>query len=112
MTVAAMDERERDFLAVIAYVYLQHGQAEHAIGIIEAILGARPHDHDVLRLQAYALLELKQFEECLDVTDYLLGGHGHDEPGYIWLIRSRALYGLGRHAQARELWNQSRQRMH
>lgn len=107
----AMDERERDFLVVVGYVCVQHGRAEQAADVLEAVLVARPHDRDAIRLLAYAYLEMTRFQECLDLTDYLLGGHGQEEPAFVWLIRARALYGLGHHEQARELWNQSRRKV-
>jgi tetratricopeptide (TPR) repeat protein len=103
-----MDERTRDFLAVIGYVYLQHGDAESAAAVLEPVLAARPHDRGAARLLAYAFLQRKRFRECLELTDFLLNGHGSQEPSYVWLFRCRALYGLGRHEEARRLWEQTR----
>lgn len=103
-----MDERTRDFLAVIGYVYLQHGDAANAASVLEPVCQARPHDRGAARMLAYAYLQTKQFRKCLELTDYLLSGHGSQEPLHVWLFRCRALYGLGRCDEARELWNQTR----
>ena len=105
-----MEERERDFLATIAYVYLRHGDAENAAAVLEAVSEARPHDQDIARMLAYAYLQLRQFRNCLELTDFLLGGNGVNESTLVWLLRSRALYGMGRRQEAMELWRQTRQR--
>lgn len=104
-----MDERERDFLAVIGYVYLQHGDADSAADILGAVLVSRPHDRDVARALAYAHLRMGRFQECLELTDFLLAGEGRHEPRIVWLMRSRALLGLDRREQARDLWERKRQ---
>jgi tetratricopeptide (TPR) repeat protein len=104
-----MDERVRDFLVVVGYVYLQHGDATNAAAVLEPVCEARrPYDREAARLLAYAFLQLGRFQECLDLTDGLLGGPDPDEPLHLWLFRSRALYGLGRRQEARELWERAR----
>ena len=103
-----MDERQRDFLAVTGYVYLQHGAAANAADLLETAHIARPHDRCVARLLAYAYLQLRRFRECLELTDYLLNGYGNQEPLQVWLFRCRALYGLGRSQEATELWSRVR----
>lgn len=102
-----MDERERDFLAMLGYVYLQHGDAANACVVLEVVRLSRPHDREVARALAYALLQVERFQECLDLTDFLLAGSGREESTLVWLLRCRALLGLGRCEEARELWKKT-----
>ena len=93
---------------MIGYVYLQHGDAANAASVLESVHAVFPQDREICRLLAYALLRLGRFQECLDLTDFLLSGHGTQEPLHVWLFRSRALYGLGKHREAQKLWKQIR----
>lgn len=102
-----MDERERDFLVMLGYVYLQHGDTCDAIAVLEAVRMSRPHDRDVTRALAYAFLQDGRFQECLDLTDFLLAARGAGASSLVWLLRCRALFGMGRCAEARELWKQT-----
>lgn len=104
-----MDQRVRDFLSVVGYVYLQHGDATSAASVLKPVHAMHPQDREIARLLAYALLQLGRFQECLELTDFLLSGYASNEPTHVWLFRSRALYGLGRRQEAQELWKQIRQ---
>ena len=105
-----MDDRRRDFLILVAYIYLRHSSADDAVTLLEAVHLDRPHDHDVVRLLAYGYLQVGRYAECLDLTNYLLGGSHECVNGTIWLLHCRALQGSGQHEEARELWKNLRLR--
>ena len=104
-----MDERQRDFLVLVAYIYLRHSDAEDAVSLLEAVYMSEPHDRDVIQLLAYGYLQIEKFSECLELTNYLLGGKQEELSGMIWLLHCRALQGLGRQEEARKLWKQVQQ---
>ncbi|MEW4486708.1 hypothetical protein AB1L42_01420 [Thalassoglobus sp. JC818] len=105
-----MDERQRDFLVLVAYIYLRHSDAEDAVSLLEAVYISTPHDRDVIQLLAYGYLQIGKFSESLELTNYLLGGKQEETTGMIWLLHCRALQGMGKHEEARKLWKQVQQR--
>ncbi|MEW4561558.1 hypothetical protein AB1K70_03470 [Bremerella sp. JC770] len=102
-----MDERNRDFFATVAYIYLQHGNPADAVAILEVAVDELANDCELLRLLTYGLLRVQRFQDALERSDQLSVLGAKDETHN--LMRSRALLGLGREREARQLWRSSRQ---
>lgn len=94
-----MDERSIEFLSLLGYLYLRHGQADRAITALEAVLLFRPGDGHTVRSLAYAYLADGRYADCLQALE------AAGVRGQTWseLLRSRALWGLGRREEARRV---------
>jgi hypothetical protein len=97
MTIPRVDARTVEFLSLLGYLYLCHGQAARAIAALEAVRIYRRDDPQLVRSLAYAYLSAERFADCLSCIDSspMAADRG------LQLIRSRALWGLGRHDEAR-----------
>src|SRR5262245_30444794 len=97
MTIPRVDARTIEFLSLLGYLYLCHGQAAQAVAALEAVRVYRRNDSQVVRSLAYAYLSMERFTDCLNCIDSSTVASDHR----LQLIRSRALWGLGRHDEAR-----------
>ncbi|MCD0457865.1 type III secretion apparatus assembly chaperone SctY [Roseiconus lacunae] len=103
-----MNRKQRDFLVLVSYVYLQHGDAADARALLESVLVCYPQDRDASKLLAYACLQLNDFERAYELTVFLLGGPTDRQPENLWLMHSRALLGLDKKLEAIQLWHSKR----
>lgn len=90
-----------DYLSLLGYLFLRHGKTLRAITMFEALIVLRPGDHQAHRSLAYAFLVVGDHQRSLDELDRAssLGpANAHDQ-----LLRIRALWGLERHAEARNM---------
>lgn len=92
-----------DALQVLADVYLQQGQAQKAVILLEALARLAPTHAGVLRILSHACLCAERHEEALTAVDALLR---LESPGPelapAVLIRAQALWALGRMSEAQE----------
>jgi hypothetical protein len=93
----AVDARTVEFLTLLGYLYLRHGQGARAVTALEAARVFRRGDLQLSRALAYAYLAAGRFNDCLAAVDSL----PTRGDGQLTLIRSRALWGLGRQDEAR-----------
>ncbi|HVJ68530.1 MAG TPA: hypothetical protein VM510_11120 [Caulifigura sp.] len=92
-----MDSRTVEYLMLLGYLYLRHGQGARAVTALEAARVFKRDDRQLGRTLAYAYLAAGRFDDCLTSIDRL--GLAGDRQ--LVLIRSRALWGLGREDEAR-----------
>jgi tetratricopeptide (TPR) repeat protein len=103
-----MTENISDFLFVLGFIYLSHGQSKKAVAILEAVRAYRPDDIRVAACLSYAYLLQGQFEQCLRETQRRPAPHADAEMSHsITLMQCRALWGLGRREEAIALASQS-----
>ena len=96
-----MNSDSKDVLSLLGYLFLRHGKAEKAITALEALSVTDANSPWVQRSLAYAYLKNGNFEQSLDQVSKYLDSNSADRGAE--LIRSRALWGLGRHEEARQL---------
>jgi predicted Zn-dependent protease len=92
-----VDTRTIEYLTLLGYLYLRHGQAAQAVVALEAARVFRRDDRQLDRSLAYAYLSAKRFADCLAFVDRLR----IRDDRQMTLMRSRALLGLGRQDEAR-----------
>ena len=96
-----MSEQSVDYLSLLGYTLLRNGQIERAIKILSAVHVAVPNNEWVVTILAGAHLSAQNFEACLEYLNKLpeaSQNHVREQ-----LMRCRALWGLGKHPQARKL---------
>lgn len=99
-----MNETTHDYLSVLAYLLLRNGKAARAVRILEALQVLQPGSDWARYALAYAYLADGRHEQCLEQIDSQtwpasVGNHQN-------LIRTRSLWALGRHDEARQIVRQ------
>jgi Flp pilus assembly protein TadD len=96
---------QREFLGVLGHFYLQHGQVEKALTLLRASVVLAPDDQGLLKMLSWAYLRAGDAGRALDTAGrYGAAGGDQGEGSPIQLIRARALWQLGRHDEARHLF--------
>lgn len=99
-----MSDRSADALHVLAHGHLLHGAPDRALGLALAGLRLNPDQPRFLRLVARALLDSGRAAEALATLDELaLSDPEPSGPSGAQILRARALWRLGRRAEARAL---------
>ncbi|MCG8649580.1 MAG: tetratricopeptide repeat protein [Pirellulales bacterium] len=93
-----------DYLSIVAYLRLRNGKAVRAIRILKALLVLEPENGWARRALAYAYLSDGQYEQCLAEIDHRLWPASAVHHAHV--IRTRSLWGLGRHDEARQVVRQ------
>jgi hypothetical protein len=98
---------DADVLRIIGFLQLQHGKAEEAVGIFDALYAIFPEDINIGLSLSYALLQLgNALEACLVLEK--IESHSdssfrytslHNNPCFCWL-RSKAFSGTGQSVEA------------
>lgn len=94
---------QTEALRVLADIYLDQGQIDRAVTLLNALAVLAPDDAGALRALGYALLLAGRHEDALAATDALLrldGAMPANAP--TLLIRGKALWALGRVAEAQD----------
>ncbi len=94
-----VDTRTVEYLMLLGYLYLRHGQGARAVTALEAARIFRRDDRQLARSLSYAYLTAGRFDDCLRSLDDL---NTNSDP-QLALLRSRALWGLGRQDEARRV---------
>lgn len=98
-------KEQTETLLILAEVYLDQGQPERAAILLEALHWLEPDSVPVLRALSYALLQAGRTEEALAALDALLRRDAAmPAQAPALLMRSKALWALGRAAEAQESW--------
>ncbi len=98
-----MTDRSDEFLLLLAQLYLQHEKWDAALVLLKALRVLQPESLDVAASLALASLQLGNFEASLREADRLLARETQSGRAVaVRLIRSRALWGLGREHEARQ----------
>lgn len=96
-------EENKEALQVLADVYLDQGQLDKAVVLLEGLHALEPHDAQVLKALSYAYLRVERYDDTLNMVDTLLRlGAPMPENAPILLIRGKALWALGRASEARD----------
>lgn len=94
-----MDRRSADFLSLLAYAYLRNGKAAKALTLLDCLGRLAPETPGLTRSLAYASLLAGDYTRALKLTE---GAPLKDDP-FDQMIRSRALYAVGRRDEAQQL---------
>lgn len=98
-----MSPEQREYLALLAWLYLQHGETDKAIVLLRAGARLAPDDIQILKMLAYAELTIGDAGSALASVERHARAGGDDHAASpIQLIRARALLALGRGIEARE----------
>jgi tetratricopeptide (TPR) repeat protein len=99
-----MRDDYREALQVLADVFLEQNQPRKALALLEALEALDPGHPPVLRALSYAYLVNDRPDGALKTTDALLSLDAPmPENAPLLLIRSRALWALGRTEEATEI---------
>jgi len=97
-----MTGASREFLSLLGYVFLEHGQGEKAITVFEALQAIDPKDVATSRRLAFAYLLAGRYADCLRHGDAHMDNFPTDpEIDAVRIARGRALWNLGRQNEAR-----------
>jgi Flp pilus assembly protein TadD len=97
-----MTPAARDYLNLLGYVFLEHGQAGKAVTVFEALVALEPADPAISRRLTHAYLLDRRHDDCLRHADRHLDLFPTDpELDLVRQARSRALWNLGRPNEAR-----------
>jgi type III secretion protein Y len=98
-----MNADQREYLALLAWFYLQHGEPEKALILLRAGARLAPDDRQILKSLAFAELAAGDAGGALaSVERYQRAGGEAGPASPIQLIRARALLALGRGIEARD----------
>jgi type III secretion protein Y len=96
-------DENKEVLQVLADVYLEQGQTDKAVVLLEGLHVLEPHDTQVIKALSYAYLRIGRYDDTLDMVDaFLRLGAPMPENAPILLIRGKALWALGRPTEARD----------
>lgn len=96
-----LSQQHRDFLSLLGYTYLKSNKLEKAIVVYQALYHLCPESECFSFCLSYLYLQKKQYEKAMFYAEIYLSNNkrvlklGH-------LIKSEALYNLGRSSEAQE----------
>ncbi|MCB1804807.1 MAG: tetratricopeptide repeat protein [Candidatus Competibacteraceae bacterium] len=97
---------QKETLQILADVYLNQAQIEKAVTLLEALHSVDQRDAGVAKALSYAYLLAGRPEDALTLSDVFLRLAGSSpDSNPILLIRSKALWALGRAEEARTTIN-------
>lgn len=92
-------EHHKDYLSVLAYIYLENNQPEKAIKIYAALYYLFPESKEIAFCLSYLHLRIREFDTALFYADQYLS---RKKTALGLLLKGQALYKLGRPMEARE----------
>jgi len=99
-----MTNASKEFLSLLGYVFLEHGQGPKAVTVFEGLHAIDPTDVATSRRLAFAYLMNERFADCLRHGDAHMDRFPTDpELEMVRLARGRALWNLGRQNEARRV---------
>ena len=90
--------RQLDLLNLLGYQHLQHGNADRAVVIFDAMHALSPGNTKVILSLAYASLQAGEADKALKVIDDLSSADA--DHALAWLIKGKALLQTGRVAES------------
>lgn len=94
-----VNEKQKDFLLILAYTYVQNNQFEKAITIYKALWTLFPDSEKLAFCLSYLYFRTQQFETALYYIDTYLA---KNSSGLGYLLKGKALLELGRKYEAKE----------
>ena len=92
-----MRSEHKDILSALGFFFLEHDQPDKALTLLEALRTVFPEDPGIAKSRGYAYLQAGRPQDALAAA--AATSAGQDSAGH--LLRGKALWGLGRVAEAR-----------
>ncbi|PWU07412.1 MAG: hypothetical protein C5B43_00415 [Verrucomicrobia bacterium] len=97
-----MDNLSKETLILLAYLYLEHFKYEKALTLLKALNLIFPNDIEIIRYLAYAYLKNSDFQSALRYIEICLKTESSEKLKIAAnIIKSKALWGLGKEEAAR-----------
>lgn len=97
-----MDNLSKETLTLLAYLYLEHFKYEKALTLLKAINLLFPNDLNIMRSLAYAYLKNNDYQSALRYIEICLKSEISEKAIVAAnIIKSKALWGLGKEEAAR-----------
>lgn len=97
-----MNQVSKEALTLLAYLYLEYFKYDKAVTLLKALHILYPEDIDIMRSLAYAYLKNKDFQSCLKFSEACLKNETSEKSKIAAnIIKSKALWGLGKEEAAR-----------
>lgn len=98
-----MPEEEKEFMLILAHLFLSYGKFNKAKPILTSLNKMFPKDYHVIRSIAYLNLEAGNLEEALQNAEHAMHPTmSPKERSFSLLIKSKALWRLGRTHEAKQ----------
>lgn len=102
-----MKNKSKESLSLLAYLYLEHFKYDKALSLLQALYILHPKDVEIIRSLAYAFLKNRDYQSALKYAEKCL----RKEPSKniqlsANIIKSKALWGLGKEEAARHTFTQ------
>jgi tetratricopeptide (TPR) repeat protein len=95
-----INEKHKDYLYILAYMYLKNNQMEKAITVYKALWHLFPESESPSFCLSYLHLHTRQFESALFYADTYLA---KKNTPLGFLLKSQALFMLGRNFEAKKV---------
>lgn len=97
-----MDNLSKETLTLLAYLYLEHFKYEKALTLLKALNLLFPNDLNIMRSLAYAYLKNDDYQSALRYIEICLKSEISEKSIVAAnIIKSKALWGLGKEEAAR-----------
>lgn len=101
-----MNQKQKEYLLVLAYLYLRYRKFEKALVVLLILKRLYPGDPHILLSRAYAYLSMRVFQAALqEAEETLVCATREDHIAYAHFVKAHALFGLGREREGREVFN-------
>ena len=94
-----LTDEQKNYLLLLAYVYLKNNQLEKATTVYKALWYLYPESESITLCLSYLYLSTQQFETALFYADSYLE---KKDSALAFLLRGQALMMLGRNFEAKE----------
>lgn len=97
-----MNTDQKDFLSILAYLYLQHSKLTKSVVLFEALHELYPDDMQVMKSLSYNYYLLKDYPQALSLLNYVID-HCTTKQDLIvsHLLKAKILWANGEHEEAR-----------
>lgn len=103
-----MNNISKETLTLLAYLYLEHFKYEKALTLLKALNILYPNDLDIMRSLAYAYLKNDDYQSALRYIEICLKSEIVNKSIISAnIIKSKALWGLGKEEAARHAITQA-----
>lgn len=97
-----MDNLSKETLTLLAYLYLEHFKYEKALTLLKALNILFPNDPKIMQSLAYAYLKNNDYQSALRYIEICLKSEISEKTTIAAnIIKSKALWGLGKEEAAR-----------
>lgn len=102
----ALHKDEKNWVGGLAYVYLQHNQADKAIALWLGLLEQHVNDPEVLKSLSYAYYIQGDHQKAIDYALTFLDHATNAEATPMLLLLSRASWAMGLETESKEYMKQ------